>query len=184
MATVKVKDKEFKLYISAKTIHEAISKMADKMNHDLKGKNPLFLSVLNGSFLFTADLLRMIKTDCEVSFIKLSSYSGTSTTGKVKELIGLTQSLKGRTVVVLEDIVDTGITMEHIKEEVDKLDAAEVLLATLLFKPDSYNGDLKMDYIGIEIPNDFVVGYGLDYDGAGRNLADIYKIVEDKKTII
>ena len=107
-----------------------------------------------------------------------------ATTGKVKELIGLTQSLKGRTVVILEDIVDTGITMEHIKEAVDKLDAQEVLLATLLFKPDSYNGDLELDYVGIEIPNDFVVGYGLDYDGAGRNLGDIYKLLENKKTII
>lgn len=137
-----------------------------------------FLVVLNGAFIFAADLLKRIKIDCQVSFVKLSSYSGTKTTNIVRELIGLDEILHGRTIVIVEDIIDTGLTMAEAINKLYKLEAAEVYLATLLFKPKAFQKDFKIDYIGIEIPNDFIVGYGLDYDGFGRNYPDIYKIID------
>jgi len=175
--TIKVLDKEFEIFISSETIQETITNLAMRMTKDLQGKNPLFLVVLNGAFIFAADLLKQIKTDCQVSFVKLSSYVGTETTSTVRELIGLDEVLHGRTVVIVEDIIDTGITMAETMSKLRKLEAKEVLLATLLFKPNAFRKDFKIDYVGIEIPNDFIVGYGLDYDGFGRNYPDIYKIV-------
>ena len=179
MGNIKVLDKEFELFIPYEKIRSVVEKMAEKMNKELKGKKPLFLCVLNGSFMFAAEIFKRISLlDAEISFVKLASYEGTSTTGKVKELIGLNEDLKGRTIIVLEDIVDTGITIEKTIEQIVAKEAAEVQVATLLLKPDALIKDVELDYVGIEIPNDFIVGYGLDYDGLGRNLIDIYKVVE------
>ncbi len=178
METIKVKDKVFEISITAKEIQLAIIKMALKIDEDLNGKNPLFLIVLNGAFVFAADLLRNIKMDCEVSFVKLSSYVGIQSTNTVRELIGLDKALTGRTVVIVEDIIDTGVTMAHTLPKLKDLGAKDVKIATLLFKPDAFKKSFKIDYIGMEIKNDFIVGYGLDYDGFGRNYAEIYKIVE------
>ncbi len=178
MDTIKVKDKIFKVSITSKEIQAAIKKIAKKIDDDLNGKNPLFLVVLNGAFVFAADLLRNVKMDCEVSFVKLSSYVGTQSTNTVRELIGLDKALTGRTVVIVEDIIDTGVTMEHTLPKLKDLGAKDVKIATLLFKPEAFKKSYKIDYIGIKIPNDFIVGYGLDYDGFGRNYAEIYKIVE------
>ena len=178
MDTIKVKDKVFEISIGSKQIDEAIKNMAVNMDKDLEGKKPLFLIVLNGAFVFAADLLRAMKMDCEVSFVKLSSYVGTKSTNTVRELIGLDKALTGRTVVIIEDIIDTGVTMAHTLPKLKDLGAKDVKIATLLFKPDAFKKSYKIDYIGMEIQNDFIVGYGLDYDGFGRNYADIYKIVE------
>lgn len=177
MQTIKVKDKEFKLSIKAEEINLAVESIADRLNHDMQGKNPIFLVILNGAFIFAADLYRKITIESEISFVKLASYSGTSSTSEVKELIGLNEKLKGRTVVILEDIIDTGTTMQYLINKLDYLGVAEIKLAALLFKPTAFRESFRIDYLGMEIPNDFIVGYGLDYDGFGRNYADIYKIV-------
>jgi hypoxanthine phosphoribosyltransferase len=177
MNTIKVKDKEFKLSIEAGEINEAVERIALQLNHDLKDKNPIFLVVLNGAFIFAADLYRKIEIDSEISFVKLASYSGTESTSEVKELIGINEKLRGRTVVILEDIIDTGTTMQYLINKLLYLGVSEVLLAALLFKPSAFRESFRIDYLGLEIPNDFIVGYGLDYDGFGRNYADIYKIV-------
>ncbi len=178
MNTIKVHDKQFELFISSQTIQKTIEGLAERINSDLEGKNPLFLVVLNGAFIFAADLFKRMRIDCQVSFVKLSSYIGTESTNVVRELIGLDEVLRGRTVVIVEDIIDTGITMAETMSKLRKLEAAEVKLATLLFKPAAFQKDFSIDYIGLEIPNDFIVGYGLDYDGHGRNYPDIYKIIE------
>lgn len=177
MNTIKVKDKEFKLSISAEQIAEAVERLAADINRDLKDKNPLFLVVLNGAFIFAADLYRKITIESEISFVKLASYSGTSSTSDVKELIGLNERLRGRTVVILEDIIDTGTTMQYLINKLLYLGVADVKLAALLFKPNAFRESFRIDYLGLEIPNEFIVGYGLDYDGFGRNYADIYKII-------
>ena len=177
MKIIKVKDKKFKLSITADEINNAVENLAMQLNHDLKDKNPLFLVVLNGAFIFAADLYRKITIDSEISFVKLASYSGTSSSSDVKELIGLNEKLKGRTVVILEDIIDTGTTMQYLMNKLLYLGVAEVKLAALLFKPSAFRESYNIDYLGLEIPNEFIVGYGLDYDGFGRNYADIYKIV-------
>ncbi len=177
MNTIKVKDKEFKLSITTDQISEAIDSLAHKLNTDLAGKNPLFLVVLNGAFIFAADLYRKITIESEISFVKLASYSGTSSTSDVKELIGLNEKLKGRYVVILEDIIDTGTTMQYLMNKLRYLGVAEVKLVALLFKPSAFRESFRIDYLGLEIPNEFIVGYGLDYDGFGRNYPDIYKIV-------
>ena len=179
MGNIKVLDKEFELFIPYEKIRSVVEKMADEMNRDLVGKNPLFLCVLNGAFMFAAEVFKRVSLlDAEISFVKLASYAGTSTTGNVKQLIGLNEDLEGRTVVVLEDIIDTGITMNATIDKMKHMEAEDVKIATLLFKPKAFQKDFKIDYIGMDIPNDFIVGYGLDYDGKGRNLPDIYKIVE------
>jgi hypoxanthine phosphoribosyltransferase len=177
MKTIKVKDKEFKLSIPAEEINIAVENIAARLNQDLQGKRPLFLVVLNGAFVFAADLYRKIIIDSEISFVKLASYSGTSTTSEVKELIGLNEKIKGRTVVILEDIIDTGTTMQYLISKLYYIGAAEVILVALLFKPSAFRESFRIDYLGMEVPNDFIVGYGLDYDGFGRNYADIYKTV-------
>lgn len=177
MQTIKVKDKEFKLSIRAEEINAVVEKLADELNRDLRDKNPLFLVVLNGAFIFAADLYRKITIESEISFVKLASYSGTSSTSDVKELIGLNEKLKGRNVVILEDIIDTGTTMQYLINKLFYLGVADVKLVALLFKPNAFRESFRIDYLGLEIPNEFIVGYGLDYDGFGRNYGDIYRIV-------
>jgi len=155
-----------------------INNIAIEMSKDLDGLNPLFLVILNGSFIFAADLVRKLTFECETSFVKLASYEGTYSTTDVKQLIGLNQDIEGRHIVILEDIIDTGITMTSLLEQMEWRKPASVSIATLLFKPNAFIKEFRIDYIGLEIPNDFIVGFGLDYDGQGRNLPDIYKIIE------
>jgi hypoxanthine phosphoribosyltransferase len=169
---ITIKDKQFKPYISAQTIHESVKNIAQKINSELAGDFPIFLVVLNGSFMFAADLLREVIIPCEISFIKLSSYSGTSSSGTVSELIGLNEDLSGRTVIIVEDIVDSGNTLEKLMGSLGK--AKKIKVAAALFKPEAYKKEHGIDYVGLTIKNEFVIGYGLDYDGQGRNLKDIY----------
>lgn len=178
MKQVKLHDKEFKVSIPEEKIQKAVKNIAGKINTDYKDKEtPLFISILNGSFMFTADLFKQIDFVCEVTFLKLTSYKGTASSGAVRQLIGVNESIEGRDVIVLEDIVDTGITLEQILGQLKSFEPASVRVASLLFKPEAYQKDLVIDYIGMEIPNDFIVGYGLDYDGLGRNLPDIYTLI-------
>lgn len=175
MKQIKIHDKTFRLYISYEQITSVVEKMAGKMNLDLAGKNPLFICILNGAFMFAAELFKRINLmEAEISFVKLASYQGDKTSGQVKQLIGLNENIEGRTVVVLEDIVDSGLTISSINEVLQKQNPHEVLFASLLIKPDSIKEKVNMDYVGMEIPNDFILGYGLDYNGHGRNLTDIY----------
>jgi len=175
---VKLGDKVFVPYLTGEKIGDAVKIVAAQINKDYQGKNPLFLVVLNGAFLFAADLLRAIHVDCEVSFVKFSSYQGTSSSGKVKELIGLNEHLEGRDVIIVEDIVDTGNTIVQMMADLEHRKPLTVKIATLLFKPEAYKKSIAVDYVGLEIPNEFIVGYGLDYNGMGRNLKDIYVIKE------
>lgn len=174
MQRVTLKDKTFVPYISSDKISGSVYHMAQKINSDLLNDMPLFLVVLNGSFMFASDLLKEINIPCELSFIKLASYHGTTSTGVVTEMIGLTEEIKGRTVVIVEDIVDTGVTLEKLVALLTKKEVKQIKVATFLLKPDAYKKDIKVDYVGMEIPNDFVVGYGLDYDGLGRNMKEVY----------
>lgn len=177
MRSIQLADKTFELSITSTEIQKAIWRIADQMDQDLKDKNPLMICILNGSFMFAADLMKKLTTPCQVSFVKVASYEGTQTTGTVKEIIGLSENIEGRTVVLLEDIVDTGVTIENIMKQITALKPCEVKVATLLFKPEACKRALTLDYIGLSIPNDFIVGYGLDYNGYGRNLPDIYSVV-------
>lgn len=179
MERVKVGDKEFTISISASHIQQRVADVAAQINQDFKGERPLFLAVLNGSFVFAADLLRHITLPCEISFVRLASYQGTCSTGKVQKLIGLTESLKGRTVIIVEDIIDSGLTMKELLAMVQAEAPKQVRIASLLVKPDNLKVDLDIPYCCFKIPNDFIVGYGLDYDGEGRNLPDIYTVVPD-----
>ena len=179
MERVKVGDKEFTISISASHFQQRVADVAAQINQDFKGERPLFLAVLNGSFVFAADLLRHITLPCEISFVRLASYQGTSSTGKVQKLIGLTESLKGRTVIIVEDIIDSGLTMKELLAMVQAEAPKQVRIASLLVKPDNLKVDLDIPYCCFKIPNDFIVGYGLDYDGEGRNLPDIYTVVPD-----
>ncbi|MCR5038906.1 MAG: hypoxanthine phosphoribosyltransferase [Bacteroidales bacterium] len=178
MKTVKVLDKEFGLYIPQEKIEVEIQKVADQISHDMAGKNPLFLVVLNGAFMFASELFKRVTIPCEISFVKLSSYAGTESTNVVRELIGLDHPLDGRHVVIVEDIVDTGHTMRYTIQKLFDLKASDVRIATLFFKPDNFQYTFTIDYKGMDIGNEFIVGYGLDYDQQGRNLPDIYKIIE------
>jgi hypoxanthine phosphoribosyltransferase len=179
MAKVTVKDKVFEISIPHERILEQVHKLAEKINHDLKGQNPLFICVLNGSFIFAADLLKKINIDCGISFIKMASYQGTSSTGDVKTLVGLDGDIRNRVVVIIEDIVDTGNTIVALVNQLSTYNPKDVKIATLLFKPGAYVKDIKIDYIALEVSNEFLVGYGLDYDGLGRNLENIYSLVSD-----
>lgn len=178
MAKVQVRELVFEDFISSTEIDQAVKKVADQINRDFEGKNPLLVAVLNGSFIFAADLIRKLTVPCEITFIRYSSYEGTSTTGFVKQLIGAGQEISGRDVIILEDIIDTGITLEKILEEIEKINPASVKVASFCFKPDAFQKSFNIDYIGMEIPNNFIVGYGLDYNGFGRNLPDIYTLVK------
>lgn len=177
MSDIQIKDKSFTTFITEDKILKEVSRVADEINSDLAGTEPLFLSVLNGSFMFTADLMKRINIPCEISFVKLASYQGTSSTGKIKELVGLNENIEGRTVVIVEDIIDTGFTMKRLVETLRAKNPKEIRIATLLVKPDKLQVELDIDYIAMNIPNDFIVGYGLDYDGKGRNYRDIYTVV-------
>ena len=178
MSIVKVKDKTFKTFIPEEEIQQRIKAVAEKINKDMAGKTPLFLAVLNGSFVFAADLMRYITIPCEISFVKLASYQGTVSTGEIKEVIGINEDLEGRTVIILEDIVDTGFTMKRMLETLGPRGPESLHICTLLLKPGKLQVPLNIEYAAIEIPNDFIVGYGLDYDQQGRNLRDIYTLVE------
>ena len=174
MERIKVYDKEFELFIPNEQIMEVVSDMAEKINSDLAGRQVIFMGILNGAFMFASDLIRMITLDCQITFLKLASYAGTSSTGTVKRLIGINEDISRQTVVIIEDIVDTGITLENIIKQLSGYEPGEIRIATMLFKPDAYLKDIKLAYVGMEIPNDFILGYGLDYEGYGRNLAHIY----------
>ena len=176
--TWKLKDKSFKKFIVHEDIQKKVGELAIRMNSDLKGETPLFVVVLNGAFIFASDLLKSITIDCEIAFVKLSSYKGTQSSGVVQQVIGLEKDIKGRTVVIIEDIVDTGLTLKQFRETLKEMEPARVMVAACLLKPDAFKGKFSIDYLCFSIPNEFVVGYGLDYDGLGRNSKDIYKICE------
>jgi hypoxanthine phosphoribosyltransferase len=177
MKEISILDKKFKELITEKAIQQRIEEIARQLNNDLAGKELVFLGILNGAFLFAADLFRQIDLPARISFVKLASYEGTSSSGSIKELIGWNEDIKNKTIVVVEDIVDTGNTLERIVDELVIRKAYEVRIAAMLFKPAAYTKDIPLDYIGFEIPNDFVVGYGLDYNGFGRNLPSVYTLI-------
>lgn len=176
--TIQVRDKTFTVSIPAETIQREVKRVAAEISRDYAGKEPVFLAVLNGSFIFAADLLREIDTPCEVSFVRLASYQGVSTTGEIREIMGLNIDITGRPVVVVEDIVDTGLTMVHMLETLKKQNPSSIDICTLLLKPGKLQAKLDIRYCCMEIPNDFIVGYGLDYDGYGRNTKDIYTLCD------
>ncbi len=171
-------DKRFEPFISSEEIDFAIREMARKITDDFAEETPVFLSVLNGAFMVTADLLKHFRGQCEVTFVKVSSYEGTESTGDVKELIGLNMDLTGKSVILIEDIVDTGNTIVELKSLLKDTGLKHLKVATLFLKPDVYDKDVKLDYVGIRIPDKFIVGFGLDYDGLGRNLPDVYQVAE------
>lgn len=176
MKSIKIKDKEFDLFIEEEKISESIQRIADKMNVELDGKDPVFLAILNGAFMFAGELMKKVTIPSEITFVRLASYRGISSTEQVQEVLGLNESIEGRTVVIVEDIVDTGNTMVALMKQLNELNPKEIKIATLLFKPEALKNPLNLDYVALRIPSDFIVGYGLDYDGYGRNLSDIYKL--------
>ena len=175
--TIKVKDKTFAISIPESDIKQQIRRVATEISRDYAGREPVFLAVLNGSFIFAADLLREVDLPCEISFVKLASYQGTNTTGTIREILGLNIDITGRPVIIVEDIVDTGLTMAHMIETLQPQNPESIDICTLLLKPSKLQVKLDIQYCCKEIPDDFVVGYGLDYDGFGRNTKDIYTIV-------
>ena len=179
MESIQIKDKKFAISITEEQILKEVDRVAEEINRDLKDKNPLFLSVLNGSFMFTADLMKRITIPCEISFVKLASYQGISSTGKITEVIGVNEDISGRCVVIVEDIVDTGFTMQRLLETLGTRNPKEIHIASLLVKPEKLQVPLNIKYAAMNIPNDFIVGYGLDYDGLGRNYKDIYTVINE-----
>ena len=175
---IQLHDKHFVPFISAEEIEFAIANMAKQMDDDFFDDVPVFVGVLNGSFMVLSDLMKQYRGMCEVSFVKMASYEGTQSSNEVRQLIGINQDLEGRTVVIVEDIVDTGNTIEELKAIFKEKKVKHLKIATLFLKPDVYKKDIKLDYVGIRIPNKFIVGFGLDYDGLGRNLIDIYQLAE------
>jgi hypoxanthine phosphoribosyltransferase len=180
MKTIAVGDRTFEIMIENDNINKRTRLLGIQLNLDYENRRPIFIGVLNGSFLFMADLLKEMEIDCEVGFIRVSSYHGTESSGTIKEVFGMPQDLGGRDIILVEDIVDTGFTLKYILEKVYLQEPASVSVCSLLYKPDAIQTEIKeLEYIGFEIPNEFVVGYGLDYDGLGRNLKDIYRTVAD-----
>ena len=179
MESIQIKDKKFAISITEEDILKEVDRVAEEINRDLKDKNPLFLSVLNGSFMFTSDLMKRITIPCEISFVKLASYQGISSTGKITEVIGVNEDISGRCVVIVEDIVDTGLTMQRLLETLGTRNPKEIHIASLLVKPEKLQVPLNIKYAAMNIPNDFIVGYGLDYDGLGRNYKDIYTVINE-----
>jgi hypoxanthine phosphoribosyltransferase len=173
-----IHNKKFELAIPASIIEKEVNRISNELNRDLNGKTPVFLSILNGSFMFTSDLVKQFHSNCEVSFVKLTSYQGNQSSGNVQQIIGLNNDLKNRVVVVIEDIVDTGTTLFHFLKEIEKMQPTEVKVAAMFYKPLACKHPIKIDYLGIEVPNDFIIGYGLDYNGLGRNFNDLYKLSE------
>ena len=184
MSRVKLHDKWFETSLTETAIKQRVREVAQQMSRELEGKNPLMLAVLNGSFIFAADLMREMTIPCEISFVKLASYQGTTSTGKIKEVIGINEDLTGRTVVIVEDIVESGHTMQRMIESLGTRNPESIRICTLFFKPTKLEEKLELDYVAFSIPDDFIVGYGLDYDQLGRGLKDVYTLVEDKKHII
>ena len=178
MNTIKVKDLNFTVSIPREEIQKRVAELASQINKDMEGKNPLFLAILNGSFVFAADLIRGIETPCEITFVRLASYVGTESSGTVHELMGLNEDVSGRSVVIIEDIIDSGLTMKGLVDSLKEKNPAEIRIASLLVKPGNMKVELDIPYCCFRIPNDFIVGYGLDYDGYGRNLPDIYTVVK------
>jgi len=176
---IRVHDKSFEISIPEAEIQKAVTRMATEINRDLADKDPVFLGILNGAFMFASDLFKQLDFPTQITFLKLASYSGTTSTGMVKQLIGINMDLKDRFVVILEDIVDTGITLDTIQRQLSGYQPKQLLVATFLHKPDCTVRDVKLDYVGMRIPDDFVIGYGLDYDGYGRNYKDLYTVVEE-----
>ncbi len=179
MGQITVKDKTFEVSINETTIKQRVREVAQQMSRDLEGKNPLFLAVLNGAFIFAADLMREMTIPCEISFVKLASYQGTTSTGSIKEVIGINEDLSGRTVVIVEDIVESGLTIKRMMEQLGTRNPASVQVCTLFFKPEKLKEELKLDYVAFSIPNDFILGYGLDYDQQGRQLKDVYSLIHN-----
>ncbi len=176
MATVRIGDKTFETSIPEEEIKRRVKTVAKQISKDMQGRNPLLLAVLNGSFIFAADLMREIDIPCEISFVKLASYQGTTSTGKVKEVIGINEDLAGRTVIIVEDIVETGQTVRRMVETIGTRNPKAVHVCTLLLKPDRLEHPLDIEYAAFRIPNGFIAGYGLDYNGQGRQLKDIYTL--------
>jgi hypoxanthine phosphoribosyltransferase len=177
MSTIRVHDKIFQPYLSAATIDEKVSAIANQLNHDYAGKHPLFIAILNGSFIFAADLFKKISIEAEICFIKLASYKGTKSSGQVITAIGLDTDLFNRNAVIIEDIVDTGKTLHEFLPQLHHQQPASLKIVALLYKPDATVHHITVDYLGFSIPNKFVLGYGLDYNGLGRNIAEIYELV-------
>lgn len=176
MELIKINDKTFEPYVSAEELNQIAERMASEVYQDLQESRPIFIAVLNGSFMFAADFLRHYKGECEISFVKMASYQGTQSTGKIHQLIGLSTPVEGRDVVILEDIIDTGNTLEEIYRLFENQKVKSFRIATLFFKPDAYKKNLKIDYVGKPIPNRFIVGYGLDFDEIARNLPQVYQL--------
>lgn len=176
MDTITLHDYSFQRFIPSDVLQKAVKKMAGRISLDVKDKNPVFISILNGAFMFTADLMKHIQFNCYLSFVRLKSYESEHSSGTVTKLLGLDEDLSGKTVVILEDIIDTGATITYITGEIKKNNPSEIRTAAMFLKPGTYGGNIPVDYTGIELPDGFIVGYGLDYNGLGRNLKDIYKL--------
>jgi hypoxanthine phosphoribosyltransferase len=177
MSRITINDKTFETSMPEAQIKWRVKELARQISQDMEGKNPLFLAVLNGAFIFAADLMREMTIPCEISFVKLASYQGITSTGKVHEVIGINENLQGRTVIILEDIVESGLTIKRMIESLGTRNPADIRVCTLFFKPDQLKEPLKLDYVAFEIPNDFILGYGLDYDQQGRGLKDLFTLV-------
>ncbi|MDE7074852.1 MAG: hypoxanthine phosphoribosyltransferase [Odoribacter sp.] len=183
MENIQLHDKQFRPFIKADAIDDAIRRIAERMNDALQGDTPLFLSILNGSFMFTSDLMKQITVPgTQISFVKMASYTGTRSSGNVQELIGLKEDITGRTVVILEDVIDSGRSMSHLLEYLRARNPRRIIVATLFYKPGALVCPVPVDYYGLELGNDFVVGRGLDYDGLGRNYPDLYILDEPKES--
>ncbi|OUJ73170.1 hypoxanthine phosphoribosyltransferase [Hymenobacter crusticola] len=176
-STISLHDKQFTPYLPATQILGAVRTIATRLNQDYAGQRPLFLVVLNGSFMFAADLMKEMTIECEVTFIRVASYQGTTSSGEVKEIMGLQEEIAGRHLIIVEDIVDTGHTMQELLQQLQAKQPASLEVATLFTKPECLQHELALRYIGLELPNEFIVGYGLDYDGLGRNYPDVYKVL-------
>jgi hypoxanthine phosphoribosyltransferase len=176
MEPIIVHDKKFVPFLTADVLQHRISEIAAEISRDMAGKEPLLLSVLNGSFMFASDLMKSMTIPLEISFVKMASYHGTRSTGAVRRLIGLDEKIAGRHIVIVEDIIDSGVTMDHLLSDLQEFNPAAIKIAALLFKPEAFSGKFAIDYLGFSIPNNFVVGYGLDYDGHGRNYPGIYTL--------
>ena len=178
MKEITLHEKTFVQCLTAEYLASIVDGVALKMNLELSDKEPIFISILNGSFMFTSDLMKRLEFPCYITFVKMNSYTGTESSGNITTCIGLTENIENRTVVIVEDIIDTGATVTYFIEEIKKLNPKDVKIASMFFKPATCKHDIKIDYLGTEIPNDFVVGYGLDYNGLGRNFRELYKLKE------
>lgn len=176
MKEVQIRDKQFELFISEEDIIQSIVRLADQLNSEYQDKEPVFVCILTGAFMFATEVIKRFKWDCEVTFMRLKSYEGTESSGEVRELQGFVEKLEGRNVIILEDIIETGKTMSHLLQSMEKQNPATIRIASLFFKPNALRKEIHPDYVAYEIGNDFIVGFGLDYDGFGRNLRQIYKV--------